>query len=107
MTTGLTHELSVSVEGDTARLAFGKKSVELPAKGRGMLVAVAALVKQPQAISSLHVEVKNTSFSTTRQLLTMLNVLAAQLGITVNGKKQLSPQYDREPNITMPKQRGV
>lgn len=69
--------------------------------GRLSLPIIAARMKiSPSAIKCLEFTAKEATFSSVRKFIASANVLAWQLGVRVNGKRQARAEYEGKPNIT-------
>ena len=80
---------------------FGEKETTIELGKKPILVTIGRVVKNISKVRAIKVEMQGATFSGTRQVIATVNTLAWVLGIKVNGKKQMSAKYDKEPNITM------
>ncbi|GEM_PF-6655765 len=97
------HTLSVKIEGREGEVRYGKKKEKIWLDKKPILWSIGRVVRDMREVRAIKVDMQGTTFSGTRQVIATVNTIAWALGIKVNGKKQMSAEYDREPNITIPK----
>ena len=95
--------LYITVQGCASEVRYGKKKEKIQLGKKPILWSIGRVVADMRRVQAIRVEMQGTTFSGTRQVIATVNTIAWALGIKVNGKKQMSAEYDREPNITMPK----
>lgn len=94
--------LVIEVDGGVAVVRYRKRNVQAGLKQQQLLAGIGKVVKNPRAIKGIEVSIKEATFSTTRQVVAVVNTLAWQLGVKVNGHRQLRAIYSGQPNITKP-----
>ncbi len=95
-------QLVIEVEDKQAVVLYGHKRAKVQLRKKPLLAGIAKVVGRSSEIQGLEVEIKNATFSTTRQVVAQINTLAWGLGLKVNGQRQLQAKYSGEPNITTP-----
>lgn len=93
-------KLVINVQGRTAIIQFSGKNVAINLCENSLLRGIDKVARDMKQISGIQVFMHDVSFSVTRQVVALVNTLAWQLGIKVNGKKQINAEYSKEPNIT-------
>lgn len=96
-------QLYIEIEGRDGRVKFSGKSVEIALDQKPILWSIGRVVKDMRQVGEISLKMVGATFSGTRQVIATVNTLVWVLGIKVNGKKQLTAKYDREPHITMAK----
>ncbi len=95
-------DLLIIVQGRTVCVRYGEKKARGGLDKKPLLWSIGKVVRDVCEVQAIKVEMHGATFSGTRQVIATVNTIAWALGIKVNGKKQMSAKYDREPNITMP-----
>lgn len=94
-------QLSILVKERGAILRFGNKEMRMDLCKKPLLDGIDKIVSDLSKIKNIKVKMKQATFSVTRQVVATVNTLAWQLGVKVNGEKQIKAVYDKEPNITV------
>ena len=94
--------ISLKIHGREGEVRYDGKMEKVWLDKKPLLWSIGKVVADMRKVHGIKVELKEATFSGTRQVIATVNTLAWVLGIKVNGKKQMSAKYDREPNITMP-----
>ncbi len=94
-------DLLIIVQGRAVLVRYGEKEARGGLDKKPLLWSIGRVVRDVREVRAITVDMQSATFSGTRQVIATVNTLAWVLGIKVNGKKQLSAKYDREPNITI------
>lgn len=93
--------LMIEVDNGVAVVRCRGCRARVELKNQSLLWGIAKLVQDPPMIKGIEVRITKATFSATRQVVAVVNTLAWQLGVHVNGKKQIRAEYSGAPNITM------
>lgn len=92
--------LKIEADGAYAVVEHGGRKARVLLRVRPLLRGVERVVHDPRQIEAIAVRLQEVTFSTARMVTAVVNTLAWQLGVKVNGKRRMPAQYSREPNIT-------
>lgn len=97
-------KLVIEVQGRRAVVKWDERRVMVKLEEQPLLSAIAKLVKEPWKVSGIVATIsKDATFSTTRQVVAVVNTMAWQLRVKINGEKQMNARYSGKPNITKPR----
>mgnify|MGYP001577401819 CR=1 FL=1 len=96
-------KLVIDVQEKSAMMQCGEQQAVFDLHKKPLLRGIAKVVANPRQITAIAVRLHNATFSTTRQIVVIVNTLAWQLGVKVNGQRQMKATYSGEPNITKPR----
>ena len=96
-------QLVIDVQEKNALVQCGAQQAVFDLYKKPLLRGIAKVVANPRQIKAITVRLHNATFSTTRQITAVVNTLAWQLGVKVNGQRQMKATYSGEPNITKPR----
>ena len=94
-------KLYINVDVQEAVVQCGRKQAAVRLDKKPLLWAISKIAPKPRAIQSISVNVREATFSGTRQVIATVNALAWGLGIKTNGKRQMSAKYSGEPHINL------
>lgn len=94
--------LYITIQGRGGVVQYDGKEENVWLDKKPFLAGVARVAVDPRRIKAIEVRMGSATFSTTRQIVAVVNTLAWQLGVKVNGKRQIKAAYSGQPHITKP-----